>query len=81
MTRIQEAVESQFIDHAKALGLQPGMKKYAKLERTFFAGAVVAVNAAYPPAARGLVSDVMPAVWTDCLTSGAPVIECFPAAA
>ena len=72
---VKSGIEKGWLSRAKAQGLKPGTKAYAKAEVDFFSGAMAALQACFPGPDPTRLSPKVPPGWVICAMSGRPIVE------
>jgi len=71
---VRKAIEESWNEYARQNDLIPKSINYHNQQRTYFNGAVQAIQAIFPnPAGVDAMSKEIPAVWAICLLSGRPI--------
>lgn len=67
-------IELAWLTRAAAQDLKPKSMAYKRAEVEFFAGAMAALNAAFPPPDPASLSASIPPIWIINILSGRPVV-------
>lgn len=68
-------VELSWLNRAAAQDLKPKSTAYKRAEVEFFAGAMAALNAAFPSPDLSSMSASVPPIWIINILSGRPVVQ------